>query len=91
MCAEGTFTSISQSLFRCCSHEPALRLLQLLERGDAVVAAARDPASSTGLQTLQKEYPKQLSFVTLDTSDAASIQVAQTFCIYIAALQKLYL
>ena len=52
-----------------------------------MVAAARDPTSSLGLQRLQKEHTKQLSFVTLDTSDAASIRVAQTFCVYIAAFE----
>jgi len=41
-----------------------------------VIAAARAPASSSGLQSLQKEYPKQLAFVTLDTSDEASVKVA---------------
>ena len=86
---KGTCTKSSRTFRRCWSHEHALRLLQLLERGDEVVAAARDPASSSGLQSLQKEHTKQLSFVTLDTSDAASIQVAQNFCVYVAAFESI--
>ena len=51
--------------------------LQLLERGDTVVAAARNPPSSSGLMALQKQHPQTLSIITLDTADTSSVEVCQ--------------
>ena len=48
---------------------------QLLERGDTVVAAAREPSSSSGLMALQKQHPQTLSLITLDTADASAVEV----------------
>ena len=48
---------------------------QLLERGDTVVAAARNPPSSLGLMALQKQHPQTLSLITLDTADTSSVEV----------------
>lgn len=56
--------------------ESLLCLSQLLGQGDTVIAAARSPSTSSGLQSLQKEHPKGLSFVTMDTSDESSIQAS---------------
>ena len=49
---------------------------QLLERGKTVVAGARKPQGSQGLQELAKTYPKQLTLVVLDISSEASIEVS---------------
>ena len=40
-----------------------------------VVAAARDPAKSAGLQDLKAEHPNNLFLVTLDVTDEASAKV----------------
>jgi NAD(P)-dependent dehydrogenase (short-subunit alcohol dehydrogenase family) len=42
---------------------------QALERGDHVLALARDPGGSAGLQKLAKEYPQLLSTAAIDVID----------------------
>lgn len=49
--------------------------MQLLERGNHVVAAARNPGKATGLQDLSTKFGSALTLVTLDVSDAGSIEV----------------
>jgi len=49
--------------------------VQLVKRGDTVVATARNPSSAPELKALHDEYPKSMSLVTMDTSDASSVEV----------------
>ena len=49
--------------------------LQLLHKGHLVVAAARNPKKSSGLESLASKYGSALTLVTLDVSDADSIKV----------------
>lgn len=46
---------------------------QLLARGDAVIAACRDPAAATALASLAATRSDQLQVLALDQADAASI------------------
>ncbi len=50
-------------------------LVQLLERGSLVVAAARNPDKAPGLADLQKKYESALTPVKQDVADSASIKV----------------
>ncbi|KAK9905692.1 hypothetical protein WJX75_004687 [Coccomyxa subellipsoidea] len=49
---------------------------QLLHKGHLVVAAARNPKKSSGLESLASKYGSALTLVTLDVSDADSIKAA---------------
>lgn len=56
-----------------------LTYLQLQDHDSTVIATARNPAASNGLQTLQAKYGKsRLHLVTLDVSRLESIQQAAT-------------
>lgn len=46
---------------------------QFIEKGNHVVAAVRDPDSSSGLKQLKANHAKDLSVVALDVADTASI------------------
>ena len=48
---------------------------QLLHGGANVIAGARTPSKSQGLQDLLKAFPDHLFTVPLDVSDEASIKV----------------
>ena len=50
--------------------------MQLLERGDKVIAAVRSPDKAPLLQPLHEQHGDQLLVVKLDTSDAASIKAS---------------
>ena len=54
---------------------PVALLMQVLEAGDAVVAAARKPEQSPGLVKLKQQYGKALHLVRLDVNDGASVKV----------------
>eukprot|EP00892_Ulva_mutabilis_P005271 jgi/Ulvmu1/3115/UM015_0155.1 len=46
---------------------------QFIDKGNHVVAAVRDPDSSPGLKQLKASHAKQLTVITLDVADTASI------------------
>ncbi len=52
-----------------------MALLQLLERGHTVAAAARAPQKSSELQALAKQYPSTLKLITMDVLDTTSVAV----------------
>ncbi len=49
---------------------------QLAAQGDVVFATCRDPEGATELRSLAHRYPEQVHMVSLDVTDAASIQRA---------------
>jgi len=49
---------------------------ELLSKGHTVIATARNPASSKGLQELEVKYPEHLSVVKMDISSDASVKSA---------------
>lgn len=59
----------------CRHHDQNLLHLQLLHKGHRVVAAARSPSKSSGLDSLASKYGSALTLVTLDVSDPSSIKV----------------
>ncbi len=48
---------------------------QLIKRGDTVIAAARNPASSTALVELQKAHQSELDLIELDVEKPETIKV----------------
>lgn len=48
---------------------------QLLHGGARVIAGARSPGKSSGLQELVKTFPERLTTVSLDISDESSVKV----------------
>ncbi len=53
-----------------------LFVMQLLQRGHKVIAAARNPHKAKGLTSLAAKYGAALTLVTLDVADSATIKVS---------------
>ena len=51
---------------------------QLLERGECVFAACRQPERADGLQALKSQFPDQLTIVALDVTVDAAVMAAAT-------------
>ena len=59
---------------------------QLLARGDHVVATARKPDESSGLQELAKAHKDSLKIVQMAVQDAESIKARGAFMCHVALL-----
>lgn len=60
-------------MIRVCYHVCLQWVKTLLQQGNTVVATARDPSQSPGLQDLLKQHGEKLSVTSLEASSADSI------------------